>query len=167
MNWTELTTRFLLLSDSAGLLRTDLSFTIAAGPRQRSHSRVRVPWYSWPYFTLSDSGLPFSSPPTTRMAKVEVFDPASTRDTLESVMCLLVITSRRTEHRSSSRTVPLLLSVFLLLWNVPSDLIPSNGGLSTVDCLTSGTCLPNRLLSMVKFITIKTFVGTEYFWEDP
>jgi hypothetical protein len=35
----------------------DLSFTIAAGPRQRSHSRVRVPRNSWPYFTASDSRL--------------------------------------------------------------------------------------------------------------
>jgi hypothetical protein len=32
--------------------RTGLSFTIAAGPRQRSHSWVRVP-----YFTVSDSRL--------------------------------------------------------------------------------------------------------------
>jgi hypothetical protein len=29
--------------------------------------------------TVSDSRLPFSSPPTTRRATVEVFDPASTR----------------------------------------------------------------------------------------
>jgi hypothetical protein len=36
-----------------------LSFTIAAGPRQRINSRVRVPWYSQPYFTVSDSRLPF------------------------------------------------------------------------------------------------------------
>jgi hypothetical protein len=34
---------------------------------------------SWPYFTVSDSRLPFSSPPTTRRVTVEVFDPASTR----------------------------------------------------------------------------------------
>jgi hypothetical protein len=34
-----------------------LSFTIAAGPRQRSHSRVRVPRRSWPYFTVSASRL--------------------------------------------------------------------------------------------------------------
>jgi hypothetical protein len=34
-----------------------LSFTIAAGPRRRSHSRVRVPWDSQPYFTASDSRL--------------------------------------------------------------------------------------------------------------
>jgi hypothetical protein len=52
--------------------RVGPSFTTAAGPRQRSHSRVRVPWISWPYFTVSDSRLPCSSPPTTRWATVEV-----------------------------------------------------------------------------------------------
>jgi hypothetical protein len=59
--------------------RTGLSFTFTAGPRQRSHSRVRVPRGSPPYFTVSDSRLPFSSLPTTRRATVEVLDPASTR----------------------------------------------------------------------------------------
>jgi hypothetical protein len=59
--------------------RTGLYLTITAGPRQRSHSRVRVPWRSGPYVTVSDSRLPFPSPPTTRR---EVFDPASTRDNL-------------------------------------------------------------------------------------
>jgi hypothetical protein len=84
-----------------------LSFTIAAGPRQRSHSQVRVPRDSWPYFTVSDSRRPqpggpspriyiaqeqgglvippstrffFSLLPTTRRTTVEVFDPASARD---------------------------------------------------------------------------------------
>jgi hypothetical protein len=52
---------------------TGLTFIIAAGPSQRSHSRVRFPWDSWPYFTVSDSRLPFSSPPTTRGATVKVF----------------------------------------------------------------------------------------------
>jgi hypothetical protein len=52
---------------------TGLPFTIASGPRQRSHSWVRVLWDSRPYFTVSDSRLPFSSPPTTRIATVEVF----------------------------------------------------------------------------------------------
>jgi hypothetical protein len=37
--------------------RMDLSFTIAAGARQRSHSRVRVPRDSWPHFTVSHSRL--------------------------------------------------------------------------------------------------------------
>jgi hypothetical protein len=57
--------------------RTGLSFKIAAGPRQRSHSRVPVPWDSWPYFTASYLRLPFSSLPTTRRATVKEFDPVS------------------------------------------------------------------------------------------
>jgi hypothetical protein len=69
----------LLMWGAASGERMGLSFTIAAGPRQRSHSRVRVPWFSRPYFTVSDSRPPFSSPITTRRATVEVFDPASTR----------------------------------------------------------------------------------------
>jgi hypothetical protein len=44
-----------------------LSFTVAAGPRQRSHSQVRVPWDSWPYFTVSDSRLPQSGGPGPRI----------------------------------------------------------------------------------------------------
>jgi hypothetical protein len=59
--------------------RSGLSFVYAAGPCQRSLSRVRVPWDSRPYFTVSDLRIPFSSPPTTRRVTVEVFDPASTR----------------------------------------------------------------------------------------
>jgi hypothetical protein len=42
--------------------KTDLSFTIAAGARQRSHSRFRVPWDSRPYIAVSDSRLTFLSP---------------------------------------------------------------------------------------------------------
>jgi hypothetical protein len=38
--------------------KTGMSFTIAAGPRQRGHYEVRVPQDSWPYFTASDSWLP-------------------------------------------------------------------------------------------------------------
>jgi hypothetical protein len=43
-----------ILSDE----RMGLSFTIAAGPRQRIHSRVRVPQDSWPHFTASDFRFP-------------------------------------------------------------------------------------------------------------
>jgi hypothetical protein len=43
--------------------RTGLPFTIAAGPRQRSHCRVQVPGDSWPYFTVSDSRLPQTGGP--------------------------------------------------------------------------------------------------------
>jgi hypothetical protein len=56
---------------------TGLSFTSAADPRQGSLSRVQVPWYSWPYYTLSDLRLPFSSPPTSCRVTVEVLEPAS------------------------------------------------------------------------------------------
>jgi hypothetical protein len=37
--------------------RMGLSFTIAADPRQRSHSEVRVQRDSWPHFNVSDSRL--------------------------------------------------------------------------------------------------------------
>jgi hypothetical protein len=42
---------FVALTDE----RMGLSFTIAVGPRQHSHSWIRVPRNSWPYFTISDS----------------------------------------------------------------------------------------------------------------
>jgi hypothetical protein len=58
--------------------RVGLTFVYSAGPCQRSLSRVRVPWYSRPYFTVSVLRLPFSSPPTIRRFTVEAFEPAST-----------------------------------------------------------------------------------------
>jgi hypothetical protein len=48
--------------DSVGRLsdeRTGLPFVCAAGPCQRSLSRVLVPWDLRPYFTVSDLRLPF------------------------------------------------------------------------------------------------------------
>jgi hypothetical protein len=74
-----LTIAGLLILDALSDERPGLSLKISAGPRQRSHFLVRVPIYSWPYFTVSDSRLPFSSPPTTRRVTMEVFDSASTR----------------------------------------------------------------------------------------
>jgi hypothetical protein len=44
-----------------------LSFTIAAGPRQRSHSQVRVPKESWPHSTVSDSRRPEAGGPGPRI----------------------------------------------------------------------------------------------------
>jgi hypothetical protein len=46
--------------------RMGLPFTIAAGPRQRSHFWVRVSRDSWPYFTVSDSRLPQPGGPGPR-----------------------------------------------------------------------------------------------------
>jgi hypothetical protein len=37
-----------------------LSFTVAASPRQRSHSQVRVPRASWPHFIVLDSSFPLT-----------------------------------------------------------------------------------------------------------
>jgi hypothetical protein len=74
--------------------RTGLSFEYAAGPCQRRLSRVRVPWVSRPYFTVSDLRLPFSSPPTTRRVTVEVFDPASTNFWLSLSLMLRPMVSR-------------------------------------------------------------------------
>jgi hypothetical protein len=73
-----LTVTVLFLWTALSDERTGLSFVYAAGPRQRSLSRVRVPWISRPYFTVSVLRLPFSSPPTTHMVTVEVFYPAFT-----------------------------------------------------------------------------------------
>jgi hypothetical protein len=50
-------TRFLLLWGNLPDERMGRSFTTAAGSRHHSHSRVRVPRDSWPYFTVSDSRL--------------------------------------------------------------------------------------------------------------
>jgi hypothetical protein len=64
--------------------------------------------------------------------------------------------SERTEEKPRPpRTLRLLLCVFHpLLWNVPGDLLPSNGGPYTVICLTSRICSPNRCLAMVIFVAI-------------
>jgi hypothetical protein len=78
--------RLLLIWHALSEERTGLLFTIAAGPRQCSHSRVRVPWYLWCYITFSDSRLPFLSPPTTRRATVGL----KTRPLFLSDSCRLV-----------------------------------------------------------------------------
>jgi hypothetical protein len=68
-----LTVTVLLLWGILSDERAGMSFVYAAGPSHCTLFRVRVPWDSWPHFTLSDLTLPFSSPPTTRRATVEVF----------------------------------------------------------------------------------------------
>jgi hypothetical protein len=77
--------------------RTSLSFVYAAGPCQRSLSRVRVPLDSRLYFTISVLRLPFSSPPTTRRVTVEVFEPTSPD--------VQVITFRHGPHRKHPSSV--------------------------------------------------------------
>jgi hypothetical protein len=55
--------------------RMGLSFTNAADPRQRSHSWVRVPQDSWPYFTVSDSRLPQPGGPGPHIYTPQEHDP--------------------------------------------------------------------------------------------
>jgi hypothetical protein len=62
--------------------RQGLSFTIEADSRQRSLSWVRVPSDAWSYFSVSDSRLHFSSPPTTCKTTVEILDSAKVKVTL-------------------------------------------------------------------------------------
>jgi hypothetical protein len=77
--------------------RTGLSFTIAAGPCQRSHFLLWVLWDLQWYFTVSDSRLPFSSSPTTRRVTVEVFDPTSTWD-VTSALSTVTVYHLGTDH---------------------------------------------------------------------
>jgi hypothetical protein len=98
---TCVTVTVLFLWGALSVERSGLSFVCAAGPCQRSLSLVRVPWDLRPYFTVSDLRLPFSSPPTARKLPYEW-----TR--------LSFYNSGRTEYRSPSQTVPLLLSVLFV-----------------------------------------------------
>jgi hypothetical protein len=117
-----------------------LSFTIDAGPRQRSHPRVRVPWDSRPYFTVSDSRFPFSSPPTTRRVTVEVFEPASTRDSPATKLVLL-INPRHGPHRRH-RPSAAVLFVSVAAGNVFTEPLPRN---ICYICLSRGCCIATAL----------------------
>jgi hypothetical protein len=106
------TPRFVLLSDSSGLLMWDslsdkrtglllvLDSAVILGSESRGTrdhillSQIRgsrnlegqvpdfyLPGTGWPIYTPRH-WVPFSSPPTTHRATVEVFDPASTREDL-------------------------------------------------------------------------------------
>jgi hypothetical protein len=54
-----------------------LSFTVAAGPRQRSHSQVRAPRDSWPHFNISHSRLSQSGGPGTLVITQEQRGPGT------------------------------------------------------------------------------------------
>jgi hypothetical protein len=117
-------TRYLLLFDSYGLAvvgrplwREDGSvFCMCCGPWQSSLSRLRVPWYSRPYLTVSDLRLPFSSPPTTPERFSRSVNPFSSLCQSQSHIA--------TDGRSVSQSVSLgvephlgLMTRYLLLFN--------------------------------------------------
>jgi hypothetical protein len=65
-------------------------------------------------FTVSNSRLPFSSPPTTRRVTVEVFDPASTREAslrLAELLLLYLRGERNEYHVSKSSSIFVCLFV--------------------------------------------------------
>jgi hypothetical protein len=62
-----LTVAGLLMWSALSDKKMDLLLTVAAGTRQRSLSRIRVPWDSWPYFTLSNLRLPHAGGPGCRI----------------------------------------------------------------------------------------------------
>jgi hypothetical protein len=123
-----LTVTVLFLWGALSDERTGLSFVYAAGPCQRSLSRVRVPWDSRPYFTASHLSLPFSSPPTTRRVTVEVFDPASTRvaDSQLKINPLRSLGANRTENYASNNS-SIFARVRCLAMTVAAQYLPSNG----------------------------------------
>jgi hypothetical protein len=102
-----LTVTVLFLWGALSDERTGLSFLHAAGSSQRGLSRVRVPWYSRPYFTVLDLRLSISSPLMIRRVMVEVFDPASTRVNCRLRTCSAYNISARTAQKNR---FPLLLS---------------------------------------------------------
>jgi hypothetical protein len=103
--------------------RAGLPFTITAGPRQRSYSRVRVLLDSWPYFTVSDTRLSILSSPTTRRVTVEVVGPATTRECVNWVSTEWHLQSQShiaTDRQSVSPGVEphlLLMTRYLLLFD--------------------------------------------------
>jgi hypothetical protein len=68
----------LLMSCALSDERTSLPGIVVAGPRQRSHSRIRVLGTRDRILLSQNSRLPFSAPPTTYRFTVEVFDPSFT-----------------------------------------------------------------------------------------
>jgi hypothetical protein len=95
---TSVTVTVLFLWGALSDERSGLSFVCAAGPCQRNLSLV------------SDLRLPFSSPPTTRRAAEEVFDPASIRNTQLLTPHLSVIIYRHGPLRKHSPSI--LVCVF-------------------------------------------------------
>jgi hypothetical protein len=98
-----LTVAYLLIGRSLSNERAVLSFTSSADPHYHSLSWVRVPWDWRRYFTVSDSRIPISSPPTTRRVTVEVFYPASTG-------YLSCFWFRRSWERTQPRRFPYFIS---------------------------------------------------------
>jgi hypothetical protein len=79
---------------------TGLSLTIPDGPRQRSHSRVRLPWDPGTYFTVSNSRLPFCRllPLAELRWRYSTPPPHWILSCLANSSCFITFGRLRTEH---------------------------------------------------------------------
>jgi hypothetical protein len=125
--------------------RTGLSFVYAAGPCQRSLSRVRITWDSRPYFTVSDLRLSFSSPSTTRRVTVEVFDPASTRGHSLSLFSAAWDSRYIASRRIQQKAQPLYCWGGVFTAPLHRN---SNSSIVVFVFISAGTCLLSRCLEM-------------------
>jgi hypothetical protein len=110
-----------------------LSSTVAAGPRQRSHSQVRVPRGSLPHFTFSHSKLPklegqvtaFISPRNRFMNRSSLHGSSySLSVTIENVCCLPVVAEKYLPNRCLSMDFRVCL---LLRKRMFGERLSSNG----------------------------------------
>jgi hypothetical protein len=102
-----------------------LSFTVAAGPRHRNHSQVRVPRDTLPHFTVTDSRIPQPGGPGHRIYIPQeqggavipqtlgsLSSPLTTRRAMPTSLIapiVLLITSRRGPQRKHRSCVGLEL----------------------------------------------------------
>jgi hypothetical protein len=123
--------------------RTGRSFTTAAGTRQRSRSRVRIPWDSCQYFTVSDPRFSFSSPPTTRRATVEVLDPASTRDNISAGLASSLYSVRVDPQKTPFLRECVCVAQRRVVYQESAALVTASSLF-----VSAGTCLPSLCLAM-------------------
>jgi hypothetical protein len=136
--------------------RTGLPFTIAASPRQRSHSWVRVPRDSWPYFTVSDSRLPQSGGPGSRIyIPQEQGGPVIPPGTAFPFRRLLRLAGLRWRYSNLpprefigplpalcvSRMTENIASSIVASWTVISEPLPGNVLIISVKILYSVNCI--------------------------
>jgi hypothetical protein len=125
--------------------RMGLSFTIAAGPHQRSHSQIRFPRDSWPHFTVSDSRLPKPGGPGLRIyIPEEQGGPVIPPGTGFSFRRLLRLAGLR--WRYSNPPPHGILSVLL---SVPSYSSSALTPRKTLYSVIKNVCLLIRYLAMV------------------
>jgi hypothetical protein len=132
---------------------------------------LALAWGSRLYFTLSDSRLPFSLPPTIRRVTVEVFDPASTQDfqSLESQSQSYIATDGRSITKSWCR-VPSGAhdQIFITVWQLRSCFC------GAPSLMRGWVCLLYMLLVLASAVFIRpdslgscNHISLSQFWEFP